>query len=263
MAGFEDSCAASITSILLATESNGLQVLAASGYLILKLEMLFMAIDRLDRSSVDRKLKQKASDREKKILCKEVVRLFSLMTAGHETQSREISELLVDSTGIPHRLKKIIRSGIEHAVGLDPFGNDYSLLTFLMQLETATKIDMRERLKDENYAGRDAEFCSVCHKSLEVNLGKGFYWTHKKAYHINCIPCPSCNYFSAAVRGPQGKLHVECTRCEYGDMMSYVTGMFGERVIVLNSTLSLFAHLLWVAWYRMADSMGHKTFPRK
>lgn len=48
---FEESCAASITSILLLTKSSRLEALSASAHLVLKVEMLYKALDALERST--------------------------------------------------------------------------------------------------------------------------------------------------------------------------------------------------------------------
>ncbi|OAL06961.1 hypothetical protein IQ06DRAFT_5889 [Phaeosphaeriaceae sp. SRC1lsM3a] len=260
---FEESCAASITSILLLTKSSRLEALSASAHLVLKVEMLYKALDALERST---KIWVKISIMMLPvvtILRERMELLFSLMISGQDMQSQEVSGLLSadDDIGIPHCLKQVIRRSLQYAVRLDPHGKGSEVLTFLVNVEKATHVNVQRRLGNEDYLSSSAEFCILCQMHVQDKPGQGFYWTHTQVCHVDCITCPTCDNPPTLVWSQQTEPYVECTRCNFGNMMAFIAGNLGDRFMIVRSELLFTAHMLWVAWYRMAYQMKPNVLP--
>lgn len=115
------------------------------------------------------------------------------------------------------------------------------------------RLDVQQKLKRNKSVDAYAELCTLCQTYVQDSPGQGCYWTCSRIYHIDCITCPRCNGPPRVVYGEEGRPIVECLRCEPGSIMEFVSRRFGSDFQILHSTSQLLAHLLWVAWFGLAN----------
>ncbi|KAF1961409.1 hypothetical protein CC80DRAFT_437190 [Byssothecium circinans] len=253
---FEEGCAASISDMLLhVSESAPATALSTSAYFILKIEKFFEVLDRLDKLNQAKEREGLRMSREQKLLCKKIVAFFALVASTHEKPFVGVTqELLSLVTGLAHYLKLLMRIGLQAAKSLDPYNKEAVISTFLNGIATIGQMDMqlelRSKFRQNDYRTSSADLCGLCQKSLDS--GQPCYWTHSRAFHVDCISCPLCNGLPATSYDINRNPSVTCSQCDYGDMTGFISQNIGASFIILDSRSSVYAHLLFVAWARLA-----------
>ena len=185
------------------------------------------------------------------------------MTSVGDTYMRVTNENI--SLLIANYLKLLIKIGLKAATSLDPHNTEAVISNFLANVEKATQAglqsDIQQRFQHNDYVNRSADFCTLCQTTIEAKPGQGCYWTGARVYHIDCINCPSCNGPPKLVYADEGKSFVECSFCEYGSMMAFISQNFGHNLVILHSRSKVFIHLLYVAWARLAITLRLQVAP--
>jgi hypothetical protein len=256
---FEESWGSSISDLYrYAAELNRLEALAISSHVILKIGGLFLALDGLNKLMYigGKAMALKTMPTVQKNICQKLVAIFSLLALADDKRlGGETQELLSLTASVVHDLKRLIRTGLEMATTLDPHGKGTIFSTFLADVEKAMHLDVQQRLRQNDYLSKGAVHCSLCQGHIKENLGQGCYLTYASIFHIDCITCPSCNGPPRLVFVAGGKALVECSRCNFGSMMAFISQNFGQDFIILHSMSLLSVHLLWVAWASLANSL--------
>jgi hypothetical protein len=256
---FEESWGSSISDLCrYAAGTNRLEALAISSHVILKIGGLFLALDGLNKLMYigGQAMALKTMPTEQKGICQKLVEFFSLLASADEKRlGGETQELLSLTTSVVHDLNRLIRTGLQTATSLDPHGKGAIFPTFLADVEKAMHLDVQQRLRQNDYLSKSAVHCFLCQAHISENLGQGCYLTYASIFHIDCITCPSCNGPPRLVFVDGGKGLVECSRCNFGSMMAFVSQNFGQDFIILHSMSLLSVHLLWVAWASLANSL--------
>jgi hypothetical protein len=274
---FEKSCDISISDMLLHTSNPDLrEALSVSGYFILKIERYFMALDKLQnlKQTEEKRGKLRTSQveldvligiREQNLLCKKLSAFFSVMASVDGKRLEVIQELLSLAAGVVHYLKLLIQIGLIVATDMDPHNKQAVISDFLADVEKAMRTDMQldlqQRFHHNNYLSHNPELCTLCETEVVKNPRQGCYWTYGRIYHIDCINCPSCNGPPNLVYVNEGKPFVECSRCNHGSMMTFISQNFGQNFVILHSRSLINAHLLYVAWARAAYTLKPKIAP--
>lgn len=139
LSAFEESSAACISEMLRHV-SNGryLGGVRMAERFILHVEILFSAIDDLERAFKAQHVKGISHIREARMLCKKIVNFFSLLSHTQETGAQRMGitqELLSLVTGLAHYLKILIRIALTGALKLDrDYGNHEAIGIFLNKL---------------------------------------------------------------------------------------------------------------------------------
>lgn len=139
LSAFEESSAACISEMLRQVSSGRyLGGVRMAERFILHVEVLFSAIDDIEREFRKEHAKGLSHIREARMLCKKIVNFFSLLSHTQETGARRMGitqELLSLVTGLAHYLKILIRIALTGALRLDrEFGNRQAIDWFLDQL---------------------------------------------------------------------------------------------------------------------------------
>lgn len=139
LSAFEESSAACISEMLRHVSSGRyLGGVRMAERFILHVEILFSAIDDIEKEFRKEQIKGISHIREARMLCKKVVNFFSLLSHTQETGARRMGitqELLSLVTGLAHYLKILIRIALTGALKLDrDHNNRHALIWFLDQL---------------------------------------------------------------------------------------------------------------------------------
>lgn len=139
LSAFEESSAACISEMLRHVSSGRyLGGVRMAERFILHVEILFSAIDDIEKQFKKEQTKGISHIREARMLCKKIVNFFSLLSHTQETGARRMGitqELLSLVTGLAHYLKILIRIALTGALKLDrDYGNRRAILWFLDQL---------------------------------------------------------------------------------------------------------------------------------
>lgn len=187
------------------------------------------------------------------------------MASAGEPRLGITQELLNLCNGLARSINLLIRFGLKAATSLDPHNKRDVMPGFLANVEKATQTDLQLELQQifqhNDYLSYSVDHCTLCKTDIVVNLGQGCYWTHDRIYHIDCINCPSCNGPPKVVYVEEGKSFVQCSRCNYGNMITFISQNFGRKIVILYSRSIINAHLLYVAWARAAYALKPKVAP--
>ncbi|PWN21438.1 RhoGAP-domain-containing protein, partial [Microstroma glucosiphilum] len=139
LSAFEESSAACISEMLRHVSSGRyLGGVRMAERFILHVEILFSAIDDIERAFRRERTKGLSHIREARMLCKKIVNFFSLLSHTQETGAQRMGitqELLSLVTGLAHYLKILIRIALTGALKLDrDHDNRSALVRFLDQL---------------------------------------------------------------------------------------------------------------------------------
>lgn len=139
LSAFEESSAACISEMLRHVSSGRyLGGVRMAERFILHVEILFSAIDDLEKAFKLQQVKGVSHIREARMLCKKVVNFFSLLSHTQETGAQRMGitqELLSLVTGLAHYLKILIRIALTGALKLDrDFNNHDAISVFLNKL---------------------------------------------------------------------------------------------------------------------------------
>lgn len=199
---------------------------------------------------------------EQRLLCKKLIEFFSLVISVGDTRLGVTQELV---TGIAHYLRRLIQNSLKTAISLDPHNERAIIPGFLADVEeamrTGIQLDLQQRFRHNDYVSRSADFCTLCQTPINVKHGQGCYWTHVQIYHIDCINCPLCNGPPSLVFTKEGKSFVECSRCDYGSIMAFISKNFAQNFVILHSGSLVYVHLLYVAWARLANTLKPEKAP--
>ena len=214
LSAFEESSAACISDMLRHV-SNGryLGGVRYAGRFVLHVEVLFSAIDRLERRFQRAEAKSIQYVREARMLCKKIVNFFSLFSHTQATGARRMGitqELLSLVTGVAHYLKILIRISLTGALRLDQtLGDAEALESFLTTLDelvrqqnetpdTDADTDLvhgytslpRIRSHSADAAGESAsDLCAHCAKTIEEECLRV---TVAHRLHWGCVRCATC-----------------------------------------------------------------------
>jgi hypothetical protein len=139
LSAFEESSAACISDMLRHVSSGRyLGGVRMAERFILHVEILFSAIDDLEKEARKEGAKGISHIREARMLCKKIVNFFSLLSHTQETGAQRMGitqELLSLVTGLAHYLKILIRIALTGALKLDrEYENRAAISWFLNQL---------------------------------------------------------------------------------------------------------------------------------
>lgn len=287
MSKFEESCAASLSDMLIHTsQSNLLKVASTSAYLIFKIEGLFTALDIVDRLKQSQgqtgifEIKRNwglqidifigiAMEQKQKILCNKIVALFTHLISTSDTNGEVSQESISLVTVLAHNLKLLIRIGLQAAWSLNTNSKGPVVSTFLANIKKTTEQSNEQsmqskiykKIRDNDYVSRHAHFCSLCQKSVEVFGSQGCYWTHTQIYHIDCVRCSSCNECPKFINRNDGYSSVKWSHCNHRGILRFISQILEPDFVILDSRSLVWTHLLYVAWARLAQTLRPNVAP--
>ncbi|CAN3373208.1 rho-GTPase-activating protein Lrg1p [Diutina rugosa] len=225
LSGYEEATAANISDMLLnAHISNQAQGILATGKLILNVEILFKAMDRvlaLQQSERVQQTIEPPSDSEddhvpfqqlrkepRNISGKIMSYLAILRKSVHISQSGTLStELLSVITGCAHYLKLLIRTGLYNALAVNRMlGSTEAIDAFLGVMRSHEQLsdDVGDRVNspvDDSKLSfiaqklavppNSTDACTSCQKSIEKSCIR--HREHNKRWHPQCFNCGNCH----------------------------------------------------------------------
>lgn len=289
LSGFEEISATCISEMLLcACTGKRVQGLLSTGKLVLYVEILFDALDFVQKMCLEHRPESMLENAPRSALAEEVYsvdafdkfqslrkeprnisgKLMSylaiLRKSNQISDSGSLSaELLSVITGCAHYLKLLIRIGLNNALKLNKIRGDTKALDgFLMKTKRFDDIEAADKLPGDariSIGSRLAipinasDACRACLKSIEKSCVryKNLRW------HMKCFECSICH------RQPSSDFIVEsflygpdelvlCTECA----RSRSTGSFGySSGFVTVSDLSQLAYLLKIAIFRSRSAI--------
>ncbi|PKY50464.1 RhoGAP-domain-containing protein [Rhizophagus irregularis] len=193
---FEEMSAACISDMLLHV-SNGsyFDGVRMAEKFISHVEILFSAIDDLEKQLVQTSGQGLQHNREAKMLCKKIVNFFSLLSHSKETDVRQMGitqELLSLVTGLAHYLKVLIRIALTGALKLErDFDHTRAIGQFLGKLVELTK--KGSQLDKDTNIDSDSEVTSdLCH-ACRITVEEECYKYGQYRWHIGCLRCSGCS----------------------------------------------------------------------
>jgi hypothetical protein len=183
------------------------------------------------------------SGRQARLLCKLYV---SLMQATAELSKNHVkagvtTELLSFVTGLAHRTKMLIKTGLETSLPTpEYFLDDMALANTSMDLNY-----YKSRMS--LFVSKSADTCSKCHRAVETYCFRtaNAFPESSELWHVGCVQCPQCQADGAyAEQGPSDQ-RPTCYSCgaDFPTSLYHVT------------RLKQYRHLLWVALARLMDVM--------
>ncbi|KAI5288059.1 hypothetical protein KEM54_005505 [Ascosphaera aggregata] len=198
---FEESSAACISDMLLHVSNGSF----ADGVVVAKrfiyhVDLLFQALDGLNKSVIDTGLKEISYGREAKLLCKKIVAFFSLLSKSSEQGVRKLGvtpDLLKLVTGLAHYLKLLIRIGLQGALRFEREFNDptklYAFLETIDHLVPANDINSHDLLgMISGLSEKQSDRCTSCFAPVDdecILLGSGPRRWHITPQHFVCGKC--------------------------------------------------------------------------
>ncbi|KAI5304483.1 hypothetical protein KEM56_006454 [Ascosphaera pollenicola] len=198
---FEESSAACISDMLLHVSSGSyIDGVVVAKRFIYHVELLFRALDGLNKSVIDIGLKEISYGREAKLLCKKIVAFFSLLSKSSEQGVRRLGvtpDLLKLVTGLAHYLKLLIRIGLQGALRFErEFGEPTQLYAFLGTIDhlgSASEITTYALLNSMNgLSDQQSDRCTTCSAPVDdecILLGHGPHRWHVNPKHFVCCEC--------------------------------------------------------------------------
>lgn len=216
LSAYEESSAACISDMLRHVSSGKyLGGVRFAERFVLHVEVLFSAIDELERQCTRVHAKPIQYVREARMLCKKIVNFFSLFSHTQESGARRMGitqELLSLVTGLAHYLKILIRISLTGALRLDrDHGKPEALTAFLNRLDelvsqpNGESIDLIATgvvpdsmhgykslprvLSSDAEADSATDLCVQCGQTVEedcVRVGVPMRW------HPACVRCAGC-----------------------------------------------------------------------
>ncbi|CAO1617840.1 unnamed protein product [Sympodiomycopsis kandeliae] len=229
LSAFEESSAACISEMLRHVSSGRyLGGVRMAERFILHVEILFSAIDDIEKEFRKEQIKGISHIREARMLCKKIVNFFSLLSHTQETGARRMGitqELLSLVTGLAHYLKILIRIALTGALKLDrDHGNRHALIWFLDQLAyLAEKAALTGEEKSSN--GEKNEILPTSEISMQGPNGKWYGYqslprsTSSTTTDGNegatdlCVSCGQTVEEECVRMGINLRWHTSCLRC--------------------------------------------------
>lgn len=229
LSAFEESSAACISEMLRHVSSGRyLGGVRMAERFILHVEILFSAIDDIEKQFRKEQIKGISHIREARMLCKKIVNFFSLLSHTQETGARRMGitqELLSLVTGLAHYLKILIRIALTGALKLDrDHGNRHALIWFLDQLAyLAEKAALTGEEKASN--GEKQDILPSSEISMQGSDGQWYGYrslprsTSSTASDGNegatdlCIACGQTVEEECVRMGINMRWHTSCLRC--------------------------------------------------
>ncbi|KAI9229483.1 MAG: hypothetical protein DHS80DRAFT_13949, partial [Piptocephalis tieghemiana] len=204
LSAFEESSAACISQMLLDVSGGAyLEGVRMSASFIQHVEVLFAAVDRLERQL------GRFGDstglphtKEPKFLCKNIIHFFTLLSQTQEGEIQRLSstkDLITLVTGLAHYLKNLIRIGLKGALRMEnEHGSTTTISAFLsklMELEEYGEDDLfgpcntreEEEAKARAFAAL-TDRCAGCQQTLEEQCVRSGPWR----WHDSCLMCVTC-----------------------------------------------------------------------
>jgi len=152
---------------------------------------------------------------------------------------------------IARALKRLIRKSLQMPNSSWSGNERAAFLKFLADIETEAVqtgpwLDLKRRFRDHNYAGRSADFCTICQNHISSDPALACYWDQRQIFHITCTKCPSCGAsLSLHYTGRRGFVVGCAHRCDR--MAGFNFSTLGKGSDILPSSLAVFIHLFYVA----------------
>lgn len=229
LSAFEESSAACISEMLRHVSSGRyLGGVRMAERFILHVEILFSAIDDIERAFRKAQAKGVSHIREARMLCKKIVNFFSLLSHTQETGARRMGitqELLSLVTGLAHYLKILIRITLTGALKLSrDHDNHQAIEWFLDQLAylaSVTGDDKTSSNGDKNgnempstsqivMQGRDGRWYG--YRSLPRSTSTTSSDGNEGATDL-CVSCGQTVEEECVRMGINMRWHASCLRC--------------------------------------------------
>lgn len=230
LSAFEESSAACISEMLRHVSSGRyLGGVRMAERFILHVEVLFSAIDDIERQFRNEQAKGISHIREARMLCKKIVNFFSLLSHTQETGARRMGitqELLSLVTGLAHYLKILIRITLTGALKLGrDFDNQKAMEWFLQQLAYLAGVMGEEKsttiagekgsvdplpMSDISMQGRDGRWYG--YRSLPRSTSSSFPDGNEGATDL-CVGCGQTVEEECVRMGINMRWHASCLRC--------------------------------------------------
>lgn len=302
LSGFEEISASCISEMLMcACTGKRASGLLSTGKLVLYVEILFDALDYIQRMCLEHKTEPTPVTDSKSVLTEEVYsvdafdkfqtlrkeprnisgKLMSylaiLRKSNQLSDSGSLSaDLLSVVTGCAHYLKLLIRIGLNNALKLNKIRGDTKALDgFLTRTKKFEEVESADKLIGDSRISigsrlaiplNATDACRSCLKSIEKSCVryKNMRW------HLKCFECSQCHRQPSAEFMAESFLYgsdglILCTECSRKPVTSDIGYSSG---FVKVSDLSQLAYLLKIAIFRSRsaikkDSESKKSEPAK
>lgn len=231
LSAFEESSAACISEMLRHVSSGRyLGGVRMAERFIFHVEILFSAIDDIERDFRREEAKGISHIREARMLCKKIVNFFSLLSHTQETGARRMGitqELLSLVTGLAHYLKILIRIALTGALKLErDYGNHEAIDWFLDQLAYLAERASVTSSGDEK-SGSLSDQLVPSEVSMQREDGKWYGYnslprsTTSSASEGNegatdlCVACGETVEEECVRMGISMRWHASCLRCKH------------------------------------------------
>uniref|UniRef100_A0A060TDS4 ARAD1D46398p n=1 Tax=Blastobotrys adeninivorans TaxID=409370 RepID=A0A060TDS4_BLAAD len=250
LCGYEEATAAYISDMLQTASSGKFnQSLAATAKLVMKIEVLFSAVDNLvgligplirrqeeamarfaesegdEAAGAEIEFTYTKLGKEAKTLCKKVVGFMSLISKSREKGVKRMgitSDLLNLVTSLAHYLKLLIRYGLSNSLAFDREHLDGNAVDSLLDIIMAHDKTPSNPLANLGVSAMTTDACCTCDKSIEDSCAR----LGERRWHIACLECSNCH---RALSTPQDlpdarwntqEKRVFCSQCAPSDSRS-------------------------------------------
>ncbi|CAO1629926.1 unnamed protein product [Parajaminaea phylloscopi] len=230
LSAFEESSAACISEMLRHVSSGRyLGGVRMAERFILHVEVLFSAIDDIERQFRKEQTKGISHIREARMLCKKIVNFFSLLSHTQETGARRMGitqELLSLVTGLAHYLKILIRITLTGALKLGrDHDNQEAITRFLDQLAYLAAVTGEDKhahtyadsngvdplpMSEITMQGRDGRWYG--YRSLPRSTSANSSDGNEGATDL-CVSCGQTVEEECVRMGINMRWHASCLRC--------------------------------------------------
>ncbi|CAO3696292.1 unnamed protein product [Rhizopus stolonifer] len=244
LSAFEESSAVCISEMLLHV-SNGsyIESICLSERFLVHVEALFAGIDKISSIYQDYQQPEFKYTREAKMLCKNIINFFSLLSRTCDTEMKKLGitqELLSLVTGLAHYLKILIRLTLSAALCLElAVGTPVAITQLLARLMEIPGKERHSRDSQRLIQAKNTDYCQECKNIIEDQCMRH----SDDRWHIACFNCKQCNQPLQPNNATLVNFQLYCLNCVHTYPYPFV----------YVSKLTQYSYLLRVALSRLCN----------